>query len=247
MRLRFVPVNQAWAFVMGEALVDLAGEPMFFRTKGEAITAAGRKNLAVDLKTGRLSVRLDKTGRTFGVFVLGMAAGYGVARALDNPEAVGRAAASVRKSAAETSERIGRAYEAHKGSVAGRRGRVSGNDVPLGWRGSDPEGIDALKGFVRVYDNGAFFTVAITGDGVRNWARRWPAFGAKPASGFVFEFDKKNGDIIGSRTGKGGSTESYDGPGLLALSQDAQAYGEARLLEKKKGRKSSTAGRCCGA
>ena len=95
----------------------------------------------------------------------------------------------------------------------------------------DEESLRALGGS-RVYDNGAFYTVRVTGPTVHAWARRWPGFGSYPSSGFLFQFDKRNGDLVDLTTGKGGDTEKYDGSGLVALSHDAQEFGRRRLEKK---------------
>ena len=63
MNLKYFPVNAAWAFTFGGPEIatmrptSLANFPLFFQTKGEAIEAAAHRGLAVDLKTGIVSVK----------------------------------------------------------------------------------------------------------------------------------------------------------------------------------------------
>jgi hypothetical protein len=54
MRLMYLPANVAWVFVFGDAPTRIAGEPLFFKTRAEAVAAAARKCLAVD-KAGKVT------------------------------------------------------------------------------------------------------------------------------------------------------------------------------------------------
>jgi len=83
---------------------------------------------------------------------------------------------------------------------------------------------------MRVFDNGAFFTVQCTTRDVETFASRWPCFG--PHVPVTFEFDKRNGDLVGVCD----NADKCDGAGILALSQDAQEYGRKRLGEKERGK-----------
>ncbi len=46
-RLAYLPINAAFAFVFGDALLSLDGEDTFFQTRKAAIDAAARKRLVV--------------------------------------------------------------------------------------------------------------------------------------------------------------------------------------------------------
>lgn len=77
---------------------------------------------------------------------------------------------------------------------------------------------------MRVYDNGSFYTVTVSRAEVDAFKRQYPCSGL-PSRALWFQFDKRNGDIVELSPG----SERFDGPALLALSQDAQAYGVRRL------------------
>ena len=76
---------------------------------------------------------------------------------------------------------------------------------------------------MRAYDNGCFYTVACSARDVAAFARRWPCFGKVKALWFCF--DKRNGDLVDTNQ----ISDEQDDSGVLALSQDAQAYGRKRL------------------
>jgi len=84
-----------------------------------------------------------------------------------------------------------------------------------------PQGIGDLD--MRTFDNGIFFTVLCSENDVAEFARRWPCFGN--VRSYWFQFDKRNGDLVGTNHKDG---ETDDGA-IVALSQDAQAYGAQRL------------------
>ena len=56
MRLRYLPANQAYVFTFGEQLIRLAGEPMFYSTRKEAVAMARHYGMTVD-KRGLVSPR----------------------------------------------------------------------------------------------------------------------------------------------------------------------------------------------
>lgn len=79
---------------------------------------------------------------------------------------------------------------------------------------------------MRFYDKGAYYGVTVGRGEVYAFKRRWPASGLGEGP-YFFEFDKRNGDLVDVQ-GPGASTYA-DGPALVALSHDAQAWGQARL------------------
>lgn len=76
---------------------------------------------------------------------------------------------------------------------------------------------------MKAYDNGCFYTVRVSEAEVAAFARSWPCFGN--VRSYWFQFDKRNGDLVDTDH-KDGET---DGAGIVALSDDAKAYGERRL------------------
>jgi hypothetical protein len=77
---------------------------------------------------------------------------------------------------------------------------------------------------MRTYDNGSFYTVTCSEHDVRDFKSTWPCSGL-PTRSISFQFDKRNGDLVDIRP----DSQHFDGPALVALSQDAQAYGKKRL------------------
>lgn len=80
---------------------------------------------------------------------------------------------------------------------------------------------------MRVYLRGMFYTVCVSGDDVDKFKRRFPCSGL-PDAPISFEFDRRNGDLVDIRCRKA----YQDGAGILALSQDAQQYGEDTLAKR---------------
>ena len=76
---------------------------------------------------------------------------------------------------------------------------------------------------MRAFDNGCFFTVLCTKSDVQAFSAQWPCFGN--VRSYWFQFDKRNGDLVDTNQIEG----EQDGAGVLALAQDAQAYGVRRL------------------
>ncbi len=76
---------------------------------------------------------------------------------------------------------------------------------------------------MRAYNNGCFFTVLCTEPDVRTFARQWPCFGN--VRSYWFQFDKRNGDLVDTNQRDG----ETDGAGILALCDDAKAYGAKRF------------------
>lgn len=79
---------------------------------------------------------------------------------------------------------------------------------------------------MRAYDNGSFYTVSVSYLDIAAFADTWPCSGMRnPKVPLAFTFDKRNGDLVDMV----GESEEYDQSALLALSQDAQAYGRKHL------------------
>lgn len=78
---------------------------------------------------------------------------------------------------------------------------------------------------MRYFDNGSLFTVQCSRADVEAFKRSYPCSGL-PNVPIAFQFDKRNGDIVDIVYRR--DSAGFDGPGLLALSQDAQAYGQAK-------------------
>lgn len=78
---------------------------------------------------------------------------------------------------------------------------------------------------MRYRDCGSFYNVSVSRADVEAFKRTYPCSGL-PDKAFTFQFDKRNGDLVDIWP----DSLRYDGPGLLALSQDAQTYGERRTV-----------------
>lgn len=75
---------------------------------------------------------------------------------------------------------------------------------------------------MRVFDQGSLYRVTCDVHDVREFKAHWPASGL-PDRGVSFVFDKSTGDLVDM------NPETLDGPAVVALSVDAQAYGRRRL------------------
>lgn len=75
---------------------------------------------------------------------------------------------------------------------------------------------------MKLHDNGCYYTVTLSPDEVQDFADTWPCFGL--VRGLSFEFDKRNGDLLGVE-----GDEGMDEGAVLAMSMDAQRYGESQL------------------
>ena len=80
---------------------------------------------------------------------------------------------------------------------------------------------------MQCFDNGAFYSVTVTRTEVSEFADNWPCSGLNRDRGVTFQFDKRNGDLVDSTDSR--NHPHADGSAILALSQDAQAYGCKRL------------------
>lgn len=86
---------------------------------------------------------------------------------------------------------------------------------------------------MRAYLQGGAFVVEIDPEEVEAFASTWPGSNLTTTAGKEFGFRVDNGDLVDAWTVQGDrriSTESDDGPALLALSEDACLFG-ARTLE----------------
>lgn len=76
---------------------------------------------------------------------------------------------------------------------------------------------------MRYIDNGSCYSVQVGRRDVETFRRSWPC-STLPLRAITFQFDKRNGDLV--------DIYPYnvpDGSDLLALSQDAQKWAEARV------------------
>ncbi len=79
---------------------------------------------------------------------------------------------------------------------------------------------------MRAFNNGSLFSVTVASDEITDFARHWPCC-ELPFGPITFQFEKNNGDLV-AITGHA----DYDGPDLLALSEDAEEYGRGRMRER---------------
>ena len=79
-------------------------------------------------------------------------------------------------------------------------------------------------------DNGLFFKVKISAREVEDFGYSWPCSGLMFHS-ITFEYDKRNGDLVDSDADR--YHPGADGSALLALSQDAQAFGLEQMEERQ--------------
>lgn len=79
---------------------------------------------------------------------------------------------------------------------------------------------------MKFHDNGCFYSVSVTAREVSDFAERWPCANL-PDRSVWFQFDKSNGDLVDMQPNL--EEQGADGGAVLALSQDAQAYGKAKL------------------
>ena len=73
---------------------------------------------------------------------------------------------------------------------------------------------------MRYTDNGSSFTVGVSRREVETFKAQYPCSGL-PNRAISFQFEKHTGDIVDIWP----DSSSFDGSGLLALSQDAQVWG----------------------
>lgn len=91
--------------------------------------------------------------------------------------------------------------------------------------------------------NGSLHRVAVSEDDVRSFNRRWPGSSLRGLRGVTFAYGR-NGDLEDIWYANGNS-ERWDGAELVALSEDAQAYGEKRCAARS-GKSKGGLGCACG-
>lgn len=78
-----------------------------------------------------------------------------------------------------------------------------------------------------------YFTVTADQDDVVNLMKVWPGSGLDSDASYTFTFSSRTGDLVDlfatRANGKIDSTDSDDGPDLLALSYDAMKFGALEL------------------
>jgi len=77
----------------------------------------------------------------------------------------------------------------------------------------------------QVDEMGSSVSVTVDDIEISRWAARWPASGLSGAGPITFEFDARNGDLVGIE----GEPPNADGGAMVALSQDAQNFAADRL------------------
>lgn len=79
---------------------------------------------------------------------------------------------------------------------------------------------------MRIEHVGSGCRVHLSVQDIANFCRNWPASNLRGLSGVNFEF-ARNGDLVDIEY-RNGSSEDWDGPALVALSQDAQQHAKRR-------------------
>lgn len=81
---------------------------------------------------------------------------------------------------------------------------------------------------MRAYDLLSSFRVAVNAGDIERFNRRWPCSELRGLRGVSFTFDKRGGSLEDVHYANG-TPERWDGAALVALSQDAHAYGAKRF------------------
>ena len=76
-------------------------------------------------------------------------------------------------------------------------------------------------GAIRTYNNGSFYTVSFGEQEIRDFRSRWPGSGMSNLRSVSAQFDRDGGDLVDIAC-NGRSCERYDGPALVALTEDMQ-------------------------
>lgn len=76
---------------------------------------------------------------------------------------------------------------------------------------------------MKVFDNGSFFSVTVSKADIHAFKSQYPCSGIPSDISIWFQFSKANGDLVDIEP------STIDGPGVLALAQDAQNYGAKKL------------------
>lgn len=72
-------------------------------------------------------------------------------------------------------------------------------------------------------DLGSCYNVQVSKAEVEAFKAKWPCSDF-PSRAITFQFDKRNGDLVDIWP----DSSKFDGPALVALSEDAQAFGAPR-------------------
>lgn len=75
---------------------------------------------------------------------------------------------------------------------------------------------------------GSAFNVAVSETDIQAFNRSWPGSNLRGLRGVTFQFHARSGDLIDIWY-RNGDADRWDGPALVALSQDAQQYGYHRI------------------
>lgn len=79
---------------------------------------------------------------------------------------------------------------------------------------------------MKTFNNGCFYSVTCSRDDIRDFVSSWPCCGIPDERPITFQFEKSNGDLVDIEG------TDYDGADLVALSEDAQRYGEKRMQKR---------------
>lgn len=80
---------------------------------------------------------------------------------------------------------------------------------------------------MQCFDNGSLFTVTVLAREVYEFAVTWPCSGLRRNNPVTFCFDKLTGDLVDSNDAR--QHPNADGGAIIALADDAKAYGVKRL------------------
>jgi hypothetical protein len=82
-------------------------------------------------------------------------------------------------------------------------------------------------GAIRTYDNGFFYTVSFGEREIRDFRSKWPGSGMSNLRSVAAQFGRRDGDLVDLAC-NGRSCERFDGPALLALTEDMQCAATRR-------------------
>lgn len=86
---------------------------------------------------------------------------------------------------------------------------------------------------MRFYDKGRWYGVSFNETEISDFRRQWPASGLHGLRSIYFEFDKRNGDLVDLKANGKHDAGRFDGPALVALSEDAQKLAIRKLEERR--------------
>lgn len=85
---------------------------------------------------------------------------------------------------------------------------------------------------MKYHDQGAFFRVTCSESDIEAFAEQFPCSGFRYGDRASFTFRSRNGDLVDLQiTHAFAGPVERDGPGVVALSHDAQAYGMSRRTQ----------------